>query len=228
MHAERSFELNHSRARAVVTVECEPAPEKWPELWDLYFDAFEPLQELALLNHLFKRSEFEELLADRRISKLIAWADGRPVGLAMLTNVLDLVPQISPPFLRARYPEQAERGAVFFGIMIFVADSHRRSTAFARLIAGMGEITAQASGVVVFDICRHNLAAIELDRQIASISRWFPGSSFEQVDEQKYFAATLPNMPKRRLPVSSRTSTPDTKAVPARRLASVGAETPVA
>lgn len=191
------------RGRTAVTIEPLPERSSWDALWDLYLGAFEPLQELALLNHLYPRADFDALLDDERITKLIARSDGEPVGLAMITNELQLVPQISPPFLHARYPEQAARQAVYFGIMVFVAEGHRRSTAFARLIAGMGQITAGVGGVVVFDICRHNMASIELDRQISSISRWFPGSSFEQVDEQRYFAATLPAAPERRLPVST-------------------------
>jgi len=221
LYAERSFELKRSRARAVVTVERVPSRESWGDLWNLYFEAFEPLKELALLNHLYQRADFEGLLADERVTKLIAWVEGMPVGLAMITNELQLVPQISPPFLHRKYPEHAARRAVFFGIMIFVADLHRRSTTFARLIAGMGQITAEASGVVVFDICRHNLAASELDKQIASISRWFPGSSFEQIDEQHYFAATLPTQPERRLPVSPLTQTAMPDERPERTLTSV-------
>lgn len=189
-------------ARTVVSSERLPPRSTWDELWELYFDAFEPLRERALLNHLYPRADFEALLGDHRVTKLIARSGGRPVGLAMVTSVLELVPQISPPFLHARFPAESARNAVFFGIMVFVADSHRRSTAFARLVGGMGQVTAEDSGVIVFDICRHNMAAIELDRQIESISRWFPGSSFEQVDEQRYFAASLPTQPARRLPIS--------------------------
>ena len=225
MYSERSFELNRPRARAVVTVERRPADAAWDDLWDLYFEAFEPLQELALLNHLYHRADFNDLLDDERVSKLIAWVEGEPVGLAMITNELDLVPQISPPFLHAKYPEQAAEHSVFFGIMVFVAESHRRSTTFARLVAGMGQITADASGVVVFDICRHNMAAIELDKQIASISRWFPGSSFEQIDEQRYFAAVLPAQPERRLPIAPlpQTALPDDR--PARNFTRVPEDT---
>ena len=133
MHAERSNVPRERRARATVGIETAPDPSIWDDLWDLYFTAFEPLQELALLNHLYSRSAFDLLLADERVSKLIAWVEGRPVGLAMITNQLDIVPQISPPFLRRKYPEMAERQAVFFGIMIFVAESHRRTSAFARI-----------------------------------------------------------------------------------------------
>ena len=202
MHAERSLDPNRSRARAIITIESVPSRDVWDELWDLYVEAFEPLQELALLNHLYPRAAFEDLLADPRVTKLIAWIDARPVGLAMITNTLELVPQISPPFLRVRYPEESARGAVFFGIMILVSDSQRRSAVFARLVAGMAQITAEASGVVVFDICRHNMESMELDRQIGSFTRWFPGSTFDQVDEQKYFAAKIPARANSGLPVS--------------------------
>lgn len=202
MHGERSNWEKRRRQRATVSVELAPDGRWWPELWSLYADAFEPLQELALLNHLYSRDAFEGLLEDERVSKLIAWVEGRPVGLAMITNVLEIVPQISPPFLRRLYPDETARRAVFFGIMVFVADTTRLTSVFARLIAGMGQITAEAGGVVVFDICRHNMETIELDRQINAIARWFPGSSFEQVDEQRYFAARLPVLPERRLPIS--------------------------
>ena len=216
MHSQRSVELKSSRARAIVTMEQVPLATHWPELWALYHDAFEPLQELALLNHLYTRTAFEELLADERITKLVAWVQGQPVGLAMITNELALVPQISPPFLHARYPDEARRSAVYFGIMVLVSESKRRSTVFARLIAGMAQITAQASGVVVFDICRHNMEALELDRQIGSFTRWFPGSTFDQIDEQRYFAAKIPAQANAGLRVTSVDELPD--PVPRRRL----------
>ena len=80
MHVERSNHRRTARSRAVVTVEPVPARSSWSELWDLYHDAFEPLQELALLNHLYPRADFEALLADPAITKLVARADSRPVG----------------------------------------------------------------------------------------------------------------------------------------------------
>ncbi len=178
----------------------------------MYATAFEPLQELALLSHLYPRRDFEALLDDERVTKLIARADGRPVGMAMVTNELSIVPQISPPFLHKRYPEEAARSAVFFGIMVFVAESHARSTVFARLVAGMGQVTAEASGVIVFDICRHNLDALELDRQIETIAHWFPGATFDLIDQQSYFGARLPALPERGLPISPIQSVSDVAA----------------
>lgn len=168
----------------------------------MYEIAFEPLQELALLNHLYARDEFEALLADDRVIKIIARSEGEPVGLAMVTSELSIVPQISPPFLHKRFPEEAARSAVFFGIMVFVAEAYMRSTVFARLVAGMGQVTAEESGVIVFDICRHNMETFQLEEQIKSIAFWFPGATFDLIDQQSYFGARLPALPDRRLPIS--------------------------
>jgi hypothetical protein len=105
--------------------------------------------------------------------------------------------------------------------MVLVSESRRRSATFARLLAGMGQMTADASGIVVFDVCRHNLDAMELDRQILSFGRWFPGSSLEQVDEQKYFAARLPSRADHGLPVVIGPSIEDLPRQSARRLTQV-------
>lgn len=203
MYVECPGPPTRRRRRADIDVTGRPDPAAWDELWDLYFDAFEPLEELALLSHLFDRTSFDALLDDERITKLVATVDGKAVGLAMITNALDVVPQISPAFLHRRYPDESARGAVFFGIMVFVDESYRRTSTFARLVAGMGQITAAHGGVVVFDICRHNLEALELDRQMRSIARWFPGSGFEVIDQQSYFAVSLPRQSDDRMPVTA-------------------------
>lgn len=214
---------NTEYRRAMITIEAVPEHDRWGELWSLYLRAFEPLQSLALLNHLYPRADFDALLAEPRVQKFIAWNGQEPTGLAMLTNALDLVPQISPPFLHARFPEQASREAVFFGIMVFVDEAHRRSSLFARLVAGMGQVTAEQAGVVVFDICRHNLTAMELETQMRGIARWFPGSTFSEIDRQSYFGVDLPQPIDQRvkLPLVSKLATPDAVYEPV-PLAAVG------
>ncbi|HEV8298558.1 MAG TPA: hypothetical protein VGQ20_14730 [Acidimicrobiales bacterium] len=180
---------NHRREE--VTISAVIDDELIPELWQLYAEAFEPMRELALLCHLYPRELFEELVADARVFKVIGWRDGQPVAFAAVTNVLDLVPQISPPFLRRRYPEQALRQAIFFAMFICVAERFRTSTMFARLIAGMGQVAATREGLVVCDISQVNRDA-DLDSLIGRIVNWFPGSRFDEIDSQHYYAAVLP------------------------------------
>lgn len=180
------------RARVSVTMETDPDPSVGATLWQQYVTAFTPLQELALLNHLYRESEFMALFFDPTVTKLIGWSGSDPVGLAMVTNNLDAVPQISPPFLYRRYPDLAARDAIFFGILVFVADERRGRTLFARLISGMGQLAAHADGLIVFDVCRHNMETFALHEQLARVATWFPRSSFEAIDAQSYFAARFP------------------------------------
>ena len=167
-------------------------------LWELYHEAFAPLQELALLNHLYAEETFLALLADPRVTKLVGWKGGRPVGLAMVTNVLEVVPQISPAFLRRRYPEEAARSAVYFGILVFVDAGSRCRTLYPRLAGGMAQVAADDGGVILFDVCEHNRVGESVERQLRTITGWFPSGSFERVDAQSYYAMSLPHPAERR------------------------------
>jgi hypothetical protein len=189
------------RGRAVITVETAPDAAVADELWAHYVEAFTPLEELALLSQMYGRDVWDALMRDTDVVKIIGWNDGRPVGLCLFTNKLDVVPQISPPFLRRRYPEQFERAAVYFGVLVFVALTARLRTLFPRLIATAGEIAAARAGVAVFDICAHNVAELALDDQFAVMASWFPRSHFDRIDTQSYYACVLPE-PMAKAPVT--------------------------
>jgi hypothetical protein len=161
-------------------------------LWDLYEDLFAPLQHKALLKHLYERHEFEDIMGEPRVLKLVGWSRGRPVGLAAITNELDLVPQISPSFLRARYPDEAARQAVYFCIFAFIQPEFQRRTLFPRLVTTMGQLAAQRSGVVVFDVSEYNTSLFGLDGQVRRMAKWFPDAQFGVVDTQRYYAVELP------------------------------------
>jgi fatty acid desaturase len=175
-------------------------------LWDIYLTAFEPLRELALLNHLYTRDVFDSLVLDDRVFKIIGWVDGEPVGVAVITNSLDLVPQISPPFLYRRYPELAARDAIFFGVFICVDERSRAKSLAARLIAGMAQVAALRGGVVICDVSEYNCDR-GVDRVIGRVTDWFPNATFTPIDSQHYFEALYPE-PIERLPFSN-TAMPD-------------------
>lgn len=181
-----------ARRRPVVSSMTTVDHHVTDQLWELYYDTFAPLEELALLSHLYPRAEFDALMMRESVIKLVCWAGTKPVGLAMVTNDLEAVPQISPKFLHRTYPDQAARGSIYFGIMMFVDDEHRRGTLFARLIAGMGQFAAEADGVIVFDVCRHNMSTLGMHHMIERIATWFPRSSFQAIDSQHYFSVVVP------------------------------------
>ena len=166
--------------------------ERAEALWEMYREAFEPLGTRAIQQHLWSKEEILGELANEQIIKFIGWRGDEPVGMCMLTNNLDLVPMISPEFLRSRFPEHAERDAIFYGIMIFVRAGFRGKTMFARLGTLMAQETAQHGGVVLFDMCAFNREHGSLDENLGKLARPFAGSAMSLVDQQSWFAVELP------------------------------------
>jgi fatty acid desaturase len=189
------------RGAVTLTISNRIDPVHLPRLWQIYSTAFEPLRELALLNHLYPRDVFEALVLDDRVFKVVGWVDGEPVGVAVVTNHLELVPQISPPYLHRRYPDLVARNAVFFGVFVCVEETSRAKSVTARLIAGMAQVAALRSGVVICDISQYNRDR-GVDRMIGRITEWFPNSSFELIDSQHFFEAVYPE-PLERLPFAN-------------------------
>lgn len=161
-------------------------------LWEAYYASFQPLAELAILQHLYARDEVLGELANPRILKIVGRQGGRPVGMGMLTNSLEDVPQISPAFLRARYPDHAERNTIYFGIMVMVSPEHRGRTLFSRLYTEMWQVPARAGGVLAFDVCDFNRMAFDADSVARRVADQFPEATVEVVDQQTWYVAELP------------------------------------
>jgi hypothetical protein len=193
--------VNGGTRAVTVTISNRIDPVHLPRLWEIYRTAFEPLRELALLNHLYPRDVFEELLLDDRVFKIIGWRDGEPLGIAAATNQLELVPQISPPFLHRRYPEHAARDAIYFGIFVCVDVNARVNSLTGRLIAGMGQVAAVRGGVIISDVSQHNVD-LGVDRMVGRVTSWFPDGGFSRIDSQHYYESVLP-IPLERLPFSN-------------------------
>jgi fatty acid desaturase len=174
-----------------VSVETAIDPRHVDVLWGIYVEAFSPMRERAVLNHLYPRDVFDDLVNDPRVLKIVGWNDDEPVALSLLTDALELVPQISPPFLARRFPEQAQRHAVLFCIFVCIAERSRSKTMFPNIMMAIAEITAERGGVVITDMSRLNRDA-GVHEAIARTAGRFAGSGFEEIDSQHYFAAVIP------------------------------------
>jgi len=175
--------IRHER---VVTGETAEA------LYRAYVDSFEPLAELAVLKHLDSKADVLGLLANPRIVKIVAWQADQPVGLAMVTNSLDDVVEISPRFLRAKYPEYAARNAIYIGMLVMVSKQLRGLTVFNRLYTELWQVPAQDAGILVFDVCEFNRTTFDVDSLSQRIASLFPRSNLEMLDRQTWYVAELP------------------------------------
>ncbi|NND74214.1 MAG: hypothetical protein HKN44_04335 [Ilumatobacter sp.] len=176
-----------------VTVESVITGEDAEKLWDTYYVNFAPLGELAFLQHVFSRDEIIGELANPRITKIVGWAGTEPVGMGMVTNDLESVPQISPDFLRARYPDHAARGGIYYGILVAVSPQQRGLTLFNRIYTELWQVAAKAGGILAFDICQFNREAFDTDALVERIASNFPDGRVAVADQQTWYIAELPN-----------------------------------
>ncbi len=161
-------------------------------LWQAYRTNFEPLARVAILQHCYSRDVILAELANPRIVKIVGWRGGEPVGLAMVTNSLEDVPQISPEFLRSSYPEHAAANTIYFGILVMVVPDLRGRTLFSRLYTELWQVPALAGGILVFDLCDFNRQMFNTDVLIQRIADNFPRSSVKVLDSQTWYVAELP------------------------------------
>jgi predicted GNAT superfamily acetyltransferase len=110
----------------------------------------------------------------------------------MITNWLDDVPELSPRFLRRRYPEHAARNAIYVGVYVVVAPEHRGITLFHRLYLDCWQLVANNAGVLVVDTCEFNRQAFDTDALANRIARAFPNSTVAELDRQTWYAMELP------------------------------------
>jgi hypothetical protein len=177
---------------ATITHERSVTGEAAEALWEAYRQNFEPLEELAVLQHLYTRDEMLEEFANPRILKIVGWQAGSPIGLAMVTNSLEDVPQISPRYLRRKYPEYAARDAIYFGILVMVSPGVRGLTLFSRLSTELWQVAARDGGVLIFDVCDFNRLTFDAETLAKRIAENFPHSSVDVLDRQTWYVAELP------------------------------------
>jgi hypothetical protein len=175
-----------------ITHERSITGEVAEELWHAYLENLQPLAEVAVLRHLDSHEEMLAQFANPRILKLVAWQGAHPVGLGMVTNCLEDVAEISPPFLRLKYPEHAARDAIYIGMLVMVSPGQRSLTTFSRLYLELWQVPARAGGILIFDVCDFNRQAFGVDEMSQRIASNFQRASVEVLDQQTWYVAHLP------------------------------------
>lgn len=161
-------------------------------LYEAYLESILPLTSLAVLKHLDSKAEVLANLANPRIEKIVGWQGDVPVGLAMVTNSLEDVSEISPDFLRTKYPEHAAKNRIYVGMLVLVSPRLRGLTLFGRLYTELWQVPALAGGILVFDVCEFNRTMFDTDLLAKRIADNFPRSAVEVLDRQTWYVAELP------------------------------------
>lgn len=168
------------------------------QVWEMYAAAFEPLRTTAVQRHVMLRQEFDDVMCDPRVRKILAVDrpdSGRLVvaGAATLTQDLDAVPLISPDYFAARWPQLfAERRIWYVGFLAVHPDYHG-TRAVSVTVGEICRRAAREGGLVAVDICAHNEATIKLPTLLLRLARTFtPRTSLLKLDAQTYWAFDFP------------------------------------
>jgi hypothetical protein len=186
------IEQRRGAGRLTITHETVVTGAPAEALYEAYVESILPLTSLAVLKHLDSKAEVLANLANPRIEKIVGWQGDEPVGLAMVTNSLDDVSEISPDFLRAKYPEHAAKNRIYVGMLVLVSPRLRGLTLFGRLYTELWQVPALAGGILVFDVCEFNRTMFDTDLLAQRIADNFPRSAVAVLDRQTWYVAELP------------------------------------
>lgn len=136
------------------------------ECYLMYAEVFEEINALAAQRHLLTYDEFCDIAKDSRITKLVARdGDGRLVGIACVTNVLEAWPLLAAPYYQRHFPDHYTRQAIWY--VGFLGVLPRRSHVFRGLVEVLYDIVNSNQGLVGMDFCTFN----EDFRNLPSVTR---------------------------------------------------------
>jgi hypothetical protein len=159
------------------------------ELLETHKLLFDPLDELAIQPQSIPDEQFLELLAHPDVLEFVGWTDdGRPDGLMITTNNLDLVPWINPRVLRARYPEQSAAGTVYYVLCLQMHPRSQDGPLIRAIIESFSRFLGQRMGVLAFDSCQWDIDNLGIPHFVAKWADKVVKSDNAEIDAQRYYA----------------------------------------
>jgi len=174
-----------------VTIETAMNGEHAEDFYRLYLDAFEPLRTKSAARQVLHREEFMEDMQDPRVFKYVGWSSGRPIALAIMTSHLETVPWISPEYFRARYPEYAERGAIYYLGFTLVHPASDTPRALEQMVEAGVRRLVEARAVCAFDVCDYNDVGRQFTERVTEMLHRLADVTVEHLDSQRYYSATF-------------------------------------
>ena len=159
--------------------------------WSFYDRAFEQLRIKAAQRHAMTRDEFDDVMVDSRVDKILVRKTGtdRPCGMATLTNDLKAVPLISPEFYQARWPQFYAEQKIYYVGFLAVDPNYHGTGVLSQLISSMCETVPVEGGMLAADICTFNEDELRLPELFARVCGTFrPKPALNRLDSQTYWS----------------------------------------
>ena len=169
-------------------------PDQYREAWPLYVNAFRDLSELAVQAHLMPEEEFSDFCDDMGVEKHLARnAEGRLIGLGMVTNALDRWPLIAPAYFRRRWPREYDHRKIWYVGLICTDNGARGDGGFSAILQSM--IDGRRDCRFCMDYCsfREDQGIVQAVQKILTRLGW--ETEAERMDTQAYWSVA-PRSPK--------------------------------
>jgi hypothetical protein len=164
-------------------------------LWQLYNAAFEELRSTAVQRHLMNRAEFDEVMDDARVAKVVALErSGELCALATISNDLESMPLISPDYFERRWPAHFAEGRIWYIGFVAVHPHHRSTGAFELVVERLYRTVVANDGLAALDVCSRNEDLYRLPQTIHRLlETWSGAVRSDRMDAQSYWLYEFPS-----------------------------------
>jgi hypothetical protein len=177
-------------------IEAMPAlpDDRVEPAWQFYRETFDELRVHAVQRHLMHRTEFDEMMADKRFGKYLAVdAGGDIVGLSVMTSNLSALPLLSQDYFIHRWPEMYAEQRIFYIVFAGAVPGARGAGVFVRLLREMMGPLSAVDGMGMVDVCSHNELVRNLPEAIGRILGRVDGRMrSRRLDSQSYWLYEFP------------------------------------
>jgi hypothetical protein len=165
-------------------------PDMRARLWHLYARAYERIAELTVTHEMLDRLEFDDQIGDHACRTWVAWEDGLPVAMAVVSTDVARTRWLSEQYFKNRYPRQFDAGLVHY-LVWAVVDPGFVARGASLFLAREAMAAEQREGaLLVFDLPEENQphprgGGAELMHRMAAM---VGGAALVPLTVQRYYA----------------------------------------
>lgn len=164
-------------------------------LWLLYERAYVRTAEATVTHEMLDRIEFTEQLADHANRVWVLWADGRPVGMTLISTDVNRTRWLSERFFKTHYPKRYEAGQVHYVVWVTIDPAYVASGAIGTLASKALAVEAADGALLVFDVPDVNQPESEggAAELMIRLARSVSEANLVPLGTQRYFAVDFPS-----------------------------------
>ncbi len=151
-------------------------------------EVFAHLSTLAAERQALPAPMFLALLERADVLEFVGWADdGEPASLMIVTTNLSLVDWIEPAFFQARYPDHAQRDAIYYVLTLQIASAHQDGPLIEAMIESFSLYLGLKKGVLAFDSCQWDIDNLAIPQFVERLARRHVEGNSSEVDAQRFY-----------------------------------------